>query len=118
MKKKKIPKFFKIQSISSEDLLLILLVLSKVLNSKFCKQKFHLICLYFLPEYSLFNTKLKNKAIKNLKFFNFWIVNHKNRFSFFFLKIFPRRYTKKICNYIVIIYLQNGLRYLNFYRNL
>lgn len=116
--KKKITKFLKIQSISSEDLLQILLVLSKVLNSKFCKQKFHLICLYFLPEYSIFNTASKSKEIKNLKFFNFWIINHKNRFHFFFLKIFPRRYTKKICNYIIMVYLQNGLRCLNFYRNL
>jgi hypothetical protein len=117
-KKKRNFKILKIQNVRSEDLVEILLILSKILNSKFCKQKLDLIYFYFLPEYSFFSTKIKNKSMQKIKFFEFWILNTTRRFSFFFSKFFSREYTKKIYSYITIIYLQNGLRCLNLYKKI
>ena len=111
-------KLLKLETITNKDLIEILLILSKVLNSKFCQQKLDLIYFYFLPEYSFFSTKIKNKSIRNIKFFDFWVINTTKRFSFLFLKIFSKAYTKKIYTYITLSYLQDGLRYLNLYKKI
>jgi hypothetical protein len=117
-KKNTILKFLENQTICVNHLKQILIIFSKTLNMKFCKQKFNLICFYFLPEYSFFSTKLKNKNFKVIKFFDFWITLNKKRLNFFFLKLFPSNYKFDIYNYMIILYLQNGLRFINFYKNL
>lgn len=106
------------KDISNEDIKKILIILSKVLNSKFCKQKLELICFYFLPEYNLFKSRSKVNFIRKSIFFNFWIKSNKKRFNFFFKKKIKKIYIRKIYTSILIFYLQNGLRYLNFYKNL
>jgi hypothetical protein len=117
-KKDIILKFLVNQIIFKNDIMEILIIFSNILNSKFCQQKLDLICLYFLPESSFFATKLKNKNIKTINFFNFWVINNKKRFNFFFIKLFPLLYPYKIYDYLTILYLQNGLSYLKFYRKI
>lgn len=112
-------KFFIENKILPQEKKIFLLIFSKILNSKFCKQKFNFIYFYFLPEYSLFINKLKSNDFKKLKGFDFWIFSHQKRFNFLFLNIISKSfYNKQNYNYYLLIDLQNGLRYLNFYKTI
>ena len=101
-----------------KDLKEILIIFSETLNVKFCYQKLNLISFFFLPEYSFFVTQLKIKCFMEINFFSFWLIFYNRRLNFIFPKLFPIYCKNKICNNIGILFLQNGLRFLNFYKNL
>lgn len=115
--KRSFTKFIKNQKISRNTIKKIIEILSNVLNSKFCEQKLDFISFYFLPEYGLFLTKLKILELQKLIIFEFWVAEYKKRFSFLFIKLLPRSFNRKLYPFLINIYLQNGLRYLIFYKN-
>ena len=116
--KKLFTKFIKTEKISINNIKKIIEILSNVLNSKFCEQKLDFISFYFLPEYGLFLTKLKIFKIQKLLVFEFWVNEYKKRFSFLFIKLLPRNFNTKLYPFLLNIYLQNGLRYLLFYKTI
>lgn len=116
--KKIFTKFIKTEKISINSIKKIIEILSNVLNSKFCEQKLDFISFYFLPEYGLFLTKLKILELQKLLIFEFWVDEYKKRFSFLFIKLLPRNFNRKLYPFLINIYLQNGLRYLIFYKTI
>lgn len=115
---KKFTRFLKEEDITIEDIKAIILTLTKVINSNFFKQKLDLLCFYFLPEKNLFSTLVKINQFKNLDSFDYHFFINTKHFSFLFMKTIPNSYTKKTYKYFMLFYLQCGLRYLDFYKNL
>ena len=116
--KKLFTKFLKRQKISKKTIKKIIKILSNILNSNFCEQKLDFIAFYFLPEYGLFLTKLKIFELQKLIIFEFWVNEYKKRFNFLFIKILPRNFNRKLYPFLLNFYLQNGLRYLIFYKTI
>nr|YP_010443709.1 hypothetical protein NQZ01_pgp058 [Merotricha bacillata]UTE94596.1 hypothetical protein MbacPt_p123 [Merotricha bacillata] len=111
-------KLLRKQNINKYDILLVVLIFSKILNFSFCKQKLDFITFCCLFESSFFVTNLKMTKLKKLKFFYFWLTNPKKHFLWLLIKYYPIISLIKISNYISIYNLQKGLLYLNFYKNL
>ena len=96
----------------------ILSILSKTLNTPFCKQKFDFIYFYFLLECSIFAMKTKIYKIKTFSTYSFWISEYKKRFSFFNAKLTPKLYSCPKTVYLFLLHSQTirGLKYLDYYR--
>lgn len=117
-KKQENQAFLTILDLPVEKIKKILSVLTKVLNTGFCKQKLDFIFFGFSTESGILDAKVKIDEMAKIELYSFWFLNFKKRFNFLTKKLMIKPYPKTANLFISYFYMLKGLTLLKFYASL